>query len=155
MRVGACTLAGLLAALMLLSVVFSALPIRAASQSAVDALRQELSETSERKKEIEAELKDLSADKKALSAQIVKLDEQIATAEAEIELQEQLVTELGNQIAEQEVALQQAQADQEEQYEKMKSEYNFKSIDGTKSVEEIHSIMNKEVQKILDSGVLY
>ena len=55
-RVGACTLAGLLAALMLLSVVFSALPIRAASQSAVDALRQELSETSERKKEIEAEL---------------------------------------------------------------------------------------------------
>ena len=42
-----------------------------------------------------------------------------------------------------------------EQYEKMKSEYNFKSIDGTKSVEEIHSIMNKEVQKILDSGVLY
>ena len=31
-RVGACTLAGLLAALMLLSVVFSALPIRAASQ---------------------------------------------------------------------------------------------------------------------------
>ena len=42
-----------------------------------------------------------------------------------------------------------------EQYEIMKSEYNFKSIDGTKSVEEIHSIMNKEVQKILDSGVLY
>lgn len=31
----------------------------------------------------------------------------------------------------------------------MKSEYNFKSIDGTKSVEEIHSIMNKEVQKYL------
>lgn len=42
-----------------------------------------------------------------------------------------------------------------EQYEKMKSIYNFKSIDGTKSVEKIHSIMNKEVQKILDSGVLY
>ncbi len=132
-RVGACTLAGLLAALMLLSVVFSALPIRAASQSAVDALRQELSETSERKKEIEAELKDLSADKKALSAQIVKLDEQIATAEAEIELQEQLVTELGNQIAEQEVALQQAQADQEEQYEKMKSRIRFMVENGNAS----------------------
>lgn len=42
-----------------------------------------------------------------------------------------------------------------EQYETMKSEYNFKSIDGTKSIEKIHSIMNKEVQKILDSGVLY
>ena len=42
-----------------------------------------------------------------------------------------------------------------EQYEKMKSEYNFISIDGTKSVNEIHSIMNNEVQKILDSGVLY
>ena len=37
----------------------------------------------------------------------------------------------------------------------MKSEYNFKSIDGTKSVKEIHKIMNDEVQKVLDSGVLY
>ena len=37
----------------------------------------------------------------------------------------------------------------------MKSEYNFISIDGTKSIEEIHSIMNFEVQKILNSGVLY
>ena len=42
-----------------------------------------------------------------------------------------------------------------EQYENMKSAYKFISIDGTKTVEEIHSIMNKEVQKILDSGVLY
>ena len=42
-----------------------------------------------------------------------------------------------------------------EQYNNMKSEYNFLSIDGTKSVKEIHNIMNKEVQKILDSGVLY
>ena len=42
-----------------------------------------------------------------------------------------------------------------EQYEKMKSDYNFISIDGTKSIDEIHTIMNKEVQKILDSGVLY
>ena len=42
-----------------------------------------------------------------------------------------------------------------QQYEKMKAEYNFISIDGTKSIEEIHSIMNKEVQRILDSGVLY
>ena len=42
-----------------------------------------------------------------------------------------------------------------EQYDKMKSEYNFISIDGTKSINEIHTIMNNEVQKILDSGVLY
>ena len=42
-----------------------------------------------------------------------------------------------------------------EQYEKMKSAYNFISIDGTQSIDEIHTIMNKEVQKILDSGVLY
>ena len=41
-----------------------------------------------------------------------------------------------------------------EQYNNMKSEYNFKSIDGTKSINEIHSIMNTEVQKILNSGVL-
>lgn len=42
-----------------------------------------------------------------------------------------------------------------EQYEKMKYEYNFISIDGTKSVDEIHTVMNNEVQKILDFGVLY
>ncbi len=42
-----------------------------------------------------------------------------------------------------------------EQYNKMKQEYNFISIDGTKSIEEIHEIMLAEVQKILDSGVLY
>ena len=42
-----------------------------------------------------------------------------------------------------------------EQYNKMKKEYNFISIDGTKSIEEIHEIMLAEVQKILDSGVLY
>ena len=41
-----------------------------------------------------------------------------------------------------------------EQYNNMKSEYNFKSIDGTKSIEQIHTIMNAEVQKILNSGVL-
>jgi len=42
-----------------------------------------------------------------------------------------------------------------EQYNNMKSEYNFISIDGTKSIKTIHNIMNKEVQKVLDSGVLY
>lgn len=42
-----------------------------------------------------------------------------------------------------------------EQYNEMKSEYNFISIDGTKSIKSIHNIMNKEVQKVLNSGVLY
>lgn len=42
-----------------------------------------------------------------------------------------------------------------EQYNNMKSEYNFKSIDGTLPIKDIHNIMNTEVQKILDSGVLY
>lgn len=41
-----------------------------------------------------------------------------------------------------------------EQYNKMKSEYNFISIDGTKSIKDIHKIMNDEVQKLLDSGIL-
>ena len=41
-----------------------------------------------------------------------------------------------------------------EQYNQMKSEYNFISIDGTKSIKEIHKIMNDEVQKLLDSGIL-
>ena len=42
-----------------------------------------------------------------------------------------------------------------EQYNNMKSEYNFKSIDGTLPINDIHNIMNAEVQKILNSGVLY
>lgn len=41
-----------------------------------------------------------------------------------------------------------------EQYNEMKSEYNFISIDGTKPVGEIHKIMNDEVQKLLDLGIL-
>ena len=41
-----------------------------------------------------------------------------------------------------------------DEYNNMKSESNFKSIDGTMSIEEIHKIMNDELSKILDSGVL-
>ena len=41
-----------------------------------------------------------------------------------------------------------------EQYEKMKNAYGFISIDGTKTIPEIHKIMKSEVQKILDTGVL-
>lgn len=41
-----------------------------------------------------------------------------------------------------------------EQYNSMKSEYNFISIDGTKSIQDIHKIMNDEVQKLLESGIL-
>ena len=41
-----------------------------------------------------------------------------------------------------------------EQYEKMKKRYGFISIDGTKTIPEIHKIMSGEVQKILDTGVL-
>lgn len=41
-----------------------------------------------------------------------------------------------------------------EQYEKMKTEYGFISIDGTKSINSIHKIMNTEVQKLLDTGIL-
>ena len=42
-----------------------------------------------------------------------------------------------------------------EQYNNMKSEYNFKSIDGTLPIKTIHNIMSDEVQTILDSGILY
>lgn len=41
-----------------------------------------------------------------------------------------------------------------EQYNKMKDVYNFISIDGTKSIDEIHAIMKTEVKKILQSGVI-
>ena len=42
-----------------------------------------------------------------------------------------------------------------EEYEKLKQEYNFISIDGTKTPEEINQIMRDKIQKILDTGILY
>ena len=41
-----------------------------------------------------------------------------------------------------------------EEYNRMKSEYGFISIDGTKSIEEIHNEMKHHVQEILDTGIL-
>lgn len=41
-----------------------------------------------------------------------------------------------------------------EQYQNMKNEYGFINIDGTKSIKSIHATMNKEVQKLLDTGIL-
>lgn len=41
-----------------------------------------------------------------------------------------------------------------EQYEKMKQEYGFISINGTKTIPSIHKIMCSHVQKILDTGIL-
>ncbi|MDR1327696.1 MAG: dTMP kinase [Heliobacteriaceae bacterium] len=41
-----------------------------------------------------------------------------------------------------------------DEYDNMKSEYGFISIDGTKSITEIAEIMQAEVQTILDSGVI-
>jgi len=41
-----------------------------------------------------------------------------------------------------------------EQYDEMKKEYGFISIDGTKTIPAIHKIMNSEVQKLLDTGIL-
>lgn len=41
-----------------------------------------------------------------------------------------------------------------EQYNLMKEEYDFKCIDGTKSIKDIHEIMKSEIHKILKTGIL-
>lgn len=41
-----------------------------------------------------------------------------------------------------------------DQYNEMKKEYGFITIDGTKSKNSIHRIMSKEVQQLLDTGIL-
>lgn len=41
-----------------------------------------------------------------------------------------------------------------EEYNKMKSVYDFISIDGTKSIDDIHNTMKNHVQDILNTGVL-
>ncbi len=42
-----------------------------------------------------------------------------------------------------------------EEYSKMKDEYGFISIDGTKSPEEINTVMREKLQKIFETGILY
>lgn len=120
-RAGVGAVAAVLAGLMIFSLVYSVLPVSAAaSQSSVNALRDELDEISAEKKEIEAELKDLTADKTALRAQITALDQQIAAAVEEIDVQTQLIDELSALITVKEGELEQSQREQDEQYEKMR-----------------------------------
>ncbi len=41
-----------------------------------------------------------------------------------------------------------------EEYDKLKDEYNFISIDGDKSIDEVHAKIKKEVEKVLNLGIV-
>ena len=126
MRIGACSLAGLLAGIMLLSFVFSALPAKAAaSQSSINALKDKLSTMGDEKKQLETEIKTLKADKSALSAQIKKIDRQIVVLTEEIEVQNELIAELDEMIELKTIELADSQQRQDDQYIKMRDRVRF------------------------------
>lgn len=124
-RIAACSLAGLLAALMLFSTLSSVFAGAVTTQKTVNDLKDKLSNTTKRKKQLESELASLKTNKGSLSNQIAKTDEQLAAAEEEIETQQQLIDELTSLIATKEIELADSQAKEDAQYEKMRMRVRF------------------------------
>ena len=84
----------LLAALMIGSVLLSALPVFGITKSEVDALKKKVNEASAKKKELKSQVSALSGDISSLEKQISLLDGQIEAQEDEIAAQEELLAQL-------------------------------------------------------------
>jgi len=127
-------IAGFLAFLMIASVLISALPMRAAvTQSTVNALKDQLSGITSKKKNAQSELNAIRSEKASILAEIGKLDAAIEAAEEELEVQETLIAELDELIAIKEVELADSEAREVEQYEKLRSRVRFMYENGSMS----------------------
>lgn len=130
----AALIAGLLALLMIGSTLLSALASNAAvTQSSVNGLKNQLSDITARKKKAKAELDSLKNQKNSILKEIELIDREIDASIEEIELQEQLITELGILIEEKEIELAESQAEEEAQYEKLKGRVRFTYENGSMS----------------------
>ncbi len=130
----AAIIAGFLAFLMIASVLVSALPVRAAvTQSTVNALKDQLSGLTGKKKTAQKELNELRSQKASILAEIEKLDGAVEAAEQELEVQESLITELDELIAIKEIELADSEAKEIEQYEKLRSRVRFMYENGSMS----------------------
>ena len=100
-RVMAGCIAGLLAFVMLFGLVadlfFRTDASAAASQSAVNELKDKLEASNEEKAKLKEQLDSMDRDKATLKTQIDTLDRQIANTEEQIELRNELISEDGGE----------------------------------------------------------
>lgn len=92
-------------------------PVLAVTQADIDALKNESSDLSTEKKELQAKLESLAEDKSTAMERKTLLDQQIATTTAQIENVEEQIQQYAALISQKEDELAQAQEDEEEQYE--------------------------------------
>ena len=92
-------------------------PVLAVTQADIDALKNESSDLSAEKKELQAKLESLAEDKSTAMERKTLLDQQIATTTAQIENVEEQIQQYAALISQKENELAQAQEDEEEQYE--------------------------------------
>ncbi|MBQ1270132.1 MAG: peptidoglycan DD-metalloendopeptidase family protein [Clostridia bacterium] len=129
----AAVVAGLLAFLMIASTVMGAVSASAVSQATVNALKDQLSSVTTKKKNAKKELASLQSQKSSILAEIEKLDAAIEAATEEIEVQQQLITELEGLIEVKELELAESQQKEETQYAKLKDRVRFMHENGSMS----------------------
>ena len=105
----------LLAALMIGSVLLSALPVFGITKSEVDALKKKVNEASAKKKELKSQVSALSGDISSLEKQISLLDGQIEAQEDEIAAQKEQLDALSIQLGAQQTQIDQQQKALEDQ----------------------------------------
>ena len=115
----------LLAALMIGSVLLSALPVFGITKSEVDALKKKVNEASAKKKELKSQVSSLSSDISSLEKQLSLLDGQIEAQEDEIAAQEELLVHLEVLVEEKTIELADSEAEQAEQYARMKERLRY------------------------------
>ncbi|MBQ3062967.1 MAG: peptidoglycan DD-metalloendopeptidase family protein [Clostridia bacterium] len=129
----AAVVAGLLAFLMIASTVMGAISASAVSQATVNALKDQLSSVTTKKKNAKKELASIQSQKSSILAEIEKLDAAIEAAAEEIEIQQQLITELEGLIEIKELELAESQQKEETQYAKLKDRVRFMHENGSMS----------------------
>ena len=115
----------LLAALMIGSVLLSALPVFGITKSEVDALKKKVNEAGAKKKELKSQVSALSSDISSLEKQLSLLDGQIEAQEDEIAAQEELLAHLEVLVEEKTIELAASEAEQAEQYARMKERLRY------------------------------
>ncbi len=117
----AAAVAGVLAALMILSTILGAIASASADSSTkISGLKDQLSQVNKRKKTAQQELDRLKNQKNSILAEIEQIDAEIDAATEEIDLQQQLIAELDAQITVKEAELAESQKKEDEQYAKLK-----------------------------------
>ncbi|MBQ4578641.1 MAG: peptidoglycan DD-metalloendopeptidase family protein [Clostridia bacterium] len=115
----------LLAALMIGSVLLSALPVFGITKSEVDALKKKVNEATSKKKELKNQVSALSGDISSLEKQISLLDGQIEAQEDEIAAQEELLVQLEILVEEKTIELAASEEEQANQYARMKERVRY------------------------------